>query len=151
MKILNFTLSLSLVIAVSTLTGISEKGYQVPTDDNRLMAAYSPMQQNTETTLKTVYSCPMHPEESMDKPGKCPKCGMNLVKKEVVKEQYTCPMHPEILQNKPGKCPKCGMNLVKKEAANETYTCPMHSDVKQDKPGKCPKCGMTLVKKTAVK
>ena len=27
------------------------------------------------------YSCPMHPEVSSDKPGKCPKCGMNLVKK----------------------------------------------------------------------
>ncbi|WP_310554915.1 DUF6799 domain-containing protein [Flavobacterium sp.] len=27
------------------------------------------------------YSCPMHPEVTSDKPGKCPKCGMNLVKK----------------------------------------------------------------------
>ena len=30
---------------------------------------------------KEVYSCPMHPEVTSDKPGKCPKCGMNLVKK----------------------------------------------------------------------
>ena len=28
-----------------------------------------------------AYTCPMHPEVSSDKPGKCPKCGMNLVKK----------------------------------------------------------------------
>ena len=28
-----------------------------------------------------VYSCPMHPEVQSDKPGKCPKCGMTLVKK----------------------------------------------------------------------
>jgi membrane fusion protein, copper/silver efflux system len=27
------------------------------------------------------YSCPMHPEVTSDKPGKCPKCGMDLVKK----------------------------------------------------------------------
>ena len=27
------------------------------------------------------YSCPMHPDVKSDKPGKCPKCGMNLVKK----------------------------------------------------------------------
>ena len=27
---------------------------------------------------KTVYVCPMHPEETSDKPGKCPKCGMDL-------------------------------------------------------------------------
>jgi hypothetical protein len=26
------------------------------------------------------YTCPMHPEVISDKPGKCPKCGMTLVK-----------------------------------------------------------------------
>ncbi len=28
-----------------------------------------------------TYTCPMHPEIKSDKPGKCPKCGMALVKK----------------------------------------------------------------------
>jgi Heavy metal binding domain len=28
------------------------------------------------------YSCPMHPEVTSDKPGKCPKCGMDLVKQK---------------------------------------------------------------------
>ncbi|AKK74280.1 multicopper oxidase [Chryseobacterium gallinarum] len=28
------------------------------------------------------YTCPMHPDVVSDQPGKCPKCGMNLVKKE---------------------------------------------------------------------
>jgi hypothetical protein len=32
-------------------------------------------------TQKT-YTCPMHPEVASDKPGKCPKCGMNLVEKK---------------------------------------------------------------------
>lgn len=27
---------------------------------------------------QTPYSCPMHPEVQADKPGRCPKCGMNL-------------------------------------------------------------------------
>lgn len=27
----------------------------------------------------TVYTCPMHPEVRQDKPGRCPKCGMDLV------------------------------------------------------------------------
>lgn len=29
-----------------------------------------------------VYVCPMHPEVTSDKPGKCPKCGMKLQLKE---------------------------------------------------------------------
>ncbi len=36
----------------------------------------------TTTTAKVVYTCPMHPEVTSDKPGKCPKCGMTLVKKK---------------------------------------------------------------------
>nr|UVT37994.1 hypothetical protein cemc6_00025 [uncultured bacterium] len=31
---------------------------------------------------QTTYTCPMHPEIVSDKPGKCPKCGMELVEKE---------------------------------------------------------------------
>lgn len=34
------------------------------------------------TPAVAVYTCPMHPEVQSDKPGKCPKCGMTLVKKE---------------------------------------------------------------------
>lgn len=70
---------------------------------------------------KDMYTCPM-PEDSVfsDKPGKCPKCGMDLVKMEMNdhqhdKVEYTCPMHPEIIRDKPGTCPICGMDLVKKE------------------------------------
>jgi hypothetical protein len=28
------------------------------------------------------YTCPHHPEVVQDKPGKCPKCGMDLVEKK---------------------------------------------------------------------
>ncbi|KIC89230.1 multicopper oxidase domain-containing protein [Flavihumibacter sp. ZG627] len=37
--------------------------------------------QKAETQV--VYTCPMHPEVKMTKPGNCPKCGMTLVKKSV--------------------------------------------------------------------
>lgn len=37
-------------------------------------------QNHNENTVE--YTCPMHPEVISDKPGKCPKCGMDLVKKE---------------------------------------------------------------------
>lgn len=34
-----------------------------------------------ENNITAMYSCPMHKEVTSDKPGKCPKCGMTLVKK----------------------------------------------------------------------
>jgi Cu(I)/Ag(I) efflux system membrane fusion protein len=38
---------------------------------------------NMKTDVAGVqYTCPMHPEVVTDKPGSCPKCGMDLVKKE---------------------------------------------------------------------
>src|ERR1700677_145167 len=40
---------------------------------------------NLEQT-KNIYSCPMHPEVISGEPGKCPKCGMDLVLKAPVAE-----------------------------------------------------------------
>lgn len=40
------------------------------------------MDEKTQT-----YTCPMHPEVISDKPGKCPKCGMGLVLKEVTGQE----------------------------------------------------------------
>ncbi len=37
-------------------------------------------------TEKAVYTCPMHPEITSDKPGQCPKCGMDLVLKDELKK-----------------------------------------------------------------
>jgi hypothetical protein len=36
-----------------------------------------------ETSVKemTIYTCTMHSEVKSDKPGKCPKCGMELIEK----------------------------------------------------------------------
>ncbi len=39
-------------------------------------------QKQTEQTKKAEYTCPMHPEIVQDKPGKCPKCGMDLIEKK---------------------------------------------------------------------
>lgn len=41
----------------------------------------TPKSSVTESSVaeKTIYTCTMHPEIRSDKPGKCPKCGMELV------------------------------------------------------------------------
>ena len=76
-------------------------------------------------TAKVSYSCPMHPEVTSTKPGKCPKCNSDLTlsKKEQMKMEvmkiYTCSMHPDVTSNKPGKCPQCGMALEEKKAKKE--------------------------------
>jgi Heavy metal binding domain len=36
-------------------------------------------------TGATIYTCPMHPQVQLDKPGKCPICGMTLVKRKEAK------------------------------------------------------------------
>jgi len=112
-----------------------------------------------DTAEHTVlYSCPMHPNQKMDKPGNCPICGMTLtlsskeqLKTEVTKT-YTCGVHPEVVSNKPGKCSKCGSKLVVDrkgtKQASTVYTCGMHPDVVSDKAGKCTICGMALIEKT---
>jgi Cu(I)/Ag(I) efflux system membrane fusion protein len=71
-----------------------------------------------DSSMQVKYTCPMHPDYISNKPGKCPKCGMDLVKVKTKttakKTLYTCPMHPDYVSDKPGSCPKCGMTLVKK-------------------------------------
>lgn len=41
-----------------------------------------------------IYTCPMHPEVVSDKPGKCPKCGMDLVLKTSSPEAHKMEMGP---------------------------------------------------------
>jgi CopA family copper-resistance protein len=100
------------------------------------------------------YTCPMHPEIHSPKPGKCPKCGMNLIKEktkvkakainaaktkgkpsaaiENIKKdevaKFTCPMHPEVVSDMPGSCPKCGMKLIAQEK-KATMTDGMKSNI----------------------
>ncbi|MEP6796138.1 MAG: copper-translocating P-type ATPase [Saprospiraceae bacterium] len=96
------------------------------------------------------YTCPMHPEISQDKPGSCPKCGMNLVpvtskevKPSMHREEDEPPHqmdHSDHVQEK-----KAPVELTQTGSSFKKYTCPMHPQIIQDGPGKCPLCGMTLV------
>ncbi|MDH5408341.1 MAG: efflux RND transporter periplasmic adaptor subunit, partial [Gammaproteobacteria bacterium] len=82
---------------------------------------------NTETALDHAakhldpkYVCPMHPQIVRDKPGNCPICGMDLVKKEAEQKEssgekkilyWVAPMDPAYRRDEPGKSPM-GMDLV---------------------------------------
>jgi hypothetical protein len=55
------------------------------TDSSSSMKDSSMMKQ----PIAVVYTCKMHPEVTSDKPGKCPKCGMDLVKKEDIMKDST--------------------------------------------------------------
>jgi hypothetical protein len=52
----------------------------------------STTQTNTPAMPKTIasdeiYTCKMHNDVMSDKPGKCPECGMTLVKQKITDEQ----------------------------------------------------------------
>jgi hypothetical protein len=107
------------------------------------------------------YTCPMHPQVRTEKSGKCPECGMKLVKGDFY-QVYTCAKKEcprPCFSAKPGKC--CGKDLQRRVMSKgeyydlaqlqDEYFCPMHSEVVSDKAGKCPKCGMKLEMRTVQK
>ena len=74
--------------------------------------------------LDPKYVCPMHSQIIRDEPGKCPICGMTLVKKDIQVKKPTpqaqgkkkilywvAPMDPSYRRDEPGKSPM-GMDLV---------------------------------------
>ena len=93
-----------------------------------------------------LYTCPM-PADSFfsDKTGKCPKCGMELIKvndKAAHADQenaalskkemtgYTCPMHPQIHSDITGTCSICGMQLEKIKSSTEPNAVSMEALLK---------------------
>lgn len=99
------------------------------------------------TKQQVTYTCPMHPEVKQLKPGKCPKCGMALVKKAT---KSNTPVKKKAVKPMPEKSTSIKMDTMQmpsnKEKQPVTYTCPMHPEIHASKPGNCPKCGMKLVK-----
>jgi uncharacterized protein with PIN domain len=111
-----FRIILSMAIAVFSFTAVNAQSAKAKAD--------------SIAPDTVVYKCPMKCEGSKTygKPGKCPKCGMNLkaVVKSAVAEVYQCPMKCEgdKTYDKAGKCPKCNMNLAKVETRKDA---PIHT------------------------
>ena len=108
----------------------------------------------------SAYSCPRHPEITSDKPGKCSKCGMDLVLKKVIEvDNYTVSGNECNTVDTECNMEGSGGTVVavektpvvkakKMKAAKAVYFCPMHPEVTSNKRGKCPKCKMKLELKT---
>lgn len=69
-----------------------------------------PTADTTQAPAPAAYMCPMHPDVMSASPGKCPRCGMELVAAPT--SAYVCPMHPDVMSATPGVCPRCNMTLV---------------------------------------
>jgi hypothetical protein len=115
--------------------------------NNKQTAATTKRETASADTGKIIYTCPMHPEIISDKPGTCPKCGMNLVKKGSNTSMMKCSMMNGMDMNKEKVNNTTQKDSTKTSSEKIVYTCPMHPEVQSDKQGNCSKCGMTLIEK----
>jgi hypothetical protein len=69
-----------------------------------------------------------------DKPGKCQKCGMQLVPARL-DPVWTCPVHGVVIKDAPGKCPLDGRDLIQ-VTMSVTWTC-RNTDISAIAPGSC--------------
>jgi hypothetical protein len=84
MKAIIFTGIVVLGLFGLLLTGCGHKEAEHEAGMEMKMEETASGAEATETTVeqKIQYICPMHAEVVSDKPGNCPKCGMNLEKKK---------------------------------------------------------------------
>ena len=72
---------------------------------------------------KLIWTCPEHPETTLEAPGPCPKegCGRKLQFRIVsettrLAEGWTCPLHPLKSAEGKEKCPECGGEMKHMES-----------------------------------
>ena len=82
------------------------------------------------------YVCPMAQDADVveDKPGKCQKCGMQLVPARL-DSMWTCPVHSAVIKDARGKCPLDGRDLIQ-VTMSVTWTC-RNTDINAIAPGSC--------------
>ena len=126
------------IIVLSLLVGCDRnKSMQGPASSTSTSAA-----NNKAIVTDALYVCPMHPHIKEHGPGKCPICGMDLVKKMVA----TSPAEPSSDMKKKD-------DAIKPDAASTQkvlyYYDPMRPEEHFDKPGPSPFMDMQLLPKYA--
>ena len=95
-----------------------------------------------------LFSCPMHPQEVSDMPGRCSICGMYL--QPVTDSPETKPIQSETMSmDKDTSRQDLSLDQNHEQNSEITaplYSCPMHPQEVSTEPGRCSICGMFLVK-----
>jgi uncharacterized Zn finger protein (UPF0148 family) len=82
---------------------------------------------------KVIYTCPMHPEVQMQKPGSCPRCGMTLVKKTItVKQPKSSQSRNQPNQEPSERDKKVPMNMPEKDTSRLMNHNHMQMDMSAD-------------------
>ena len=92
---------------------------------------------NSEKQIPPVsYVCPMAQDAEVveDTPGKCRKCGMQLVPARL-DSVWTCPVHGAVIKDAAGKCPLDGRELIQ-VTMSVTWTC-RNTNISAMAPGRC--------------
>lgn len=81
MKGTNLNVMLFLLVTTSFLAG---NNFQVKNNITRKQISTAP---TISLNNDSIYTCKMHDSVVSDRPGKCPVCGMNLVKQMITPDQ----------------------------------------------------------------
>lgn len=86
-------------------TAYSQCGGSKRQNHNTINSAKSVENKDTNTLIDSTktYTCSMHPEVISDKPGKCPKCGMELILKNSEPTQSMNMGCMDMMHNEKGK------------------------------------------------
>jgi hypothetical protein len=74
-------MAVAILFSAATVFAVDANNGKMPSDTTKKVKP-----------AKVQYTCTMHPEVIMNKPGKCPKCGMTLVKKVDAKKKPAAKM-----------------------------------------------------------
>ena len=82
------------VFSISTMKA-QEKPMIMEQDTLKMDHSAMEMKQDTmkidHSTMTKTFVCPMHPEVTSDKPGKCPKCDMDMGEKKMDMKKKDAP------------------------------------------------------------